>query len=86
MPELTGKNLGKVRIDMFLAQGGMADVYLGTHTTLQRAVAVKLMKSDIQRDPELQERFQREARVVAVVPPAPTTFSMMMVCPSVCAM
>lgn len=67
MPELTGKNLGKVRIDMFLAQGGMADVYLGTHTTLQRAVAVKLMKSDIQRDPELQERFQREARVVAML-------------------
>ncbi len=67
MPELIGKFLGKVRIDMFLAQGGMADVYLGTHTTLQRGVAVKLMKGDIQRDPEMQERFQREARVVAML-------------------
>ncbi|MGY3657272.1 hypothetical protein ACVJ19_003935 [Bradyrhizobium sp. USDA 376] len=28
----------------------------------------------------------RAARVVAVVPPAPTTFSMMMLWPSVCAM
>ncbi len=27
----------------------------------------------------------RAARAVAVVPPAPTTFSIMMVCPSVCA-
>ena len=67
MPELIGKYLGKVRIDMFLAQGGMADVYLGTHTTLQRGVAVKLMKGDIQREPEMQERFQREARVVAML-------------------
>jgi len=67
MPELIGKFLGKVRIDMFLAQGGMADVYLGKHTTLQRGVAVKLMKGDIQRDPEMQERFQREARVVAML-------------------
>lgn len=67
MPELIGKFLGKVRIDMFLAQGGMADVYLGTHTTLQRGVAVKLMKGDIQRDPGMQERFQREARVVAML-------------------
>ena len=67
MLELTGKNLGKVRIDMFLAHGGMADVYLGTHTTLQRAVAVKLMKGDIQTDPDLEERFQREARAVAML-------------------
>ncbi|MHC2508165.1 hypothetical protein ACVII1_003403 [Bradyrhizobium elkanii] len=28
----------------------------------------------------------RAARVVAVVPPAPTTFSITMLCPSVCAM
>jgi serine/threonine protein kinase len=67
MADLTGVNLGKVRIDMFLARGGMADVYLGTHTTLQRAVAVKLMKSDLQSEPDLEERFQREARVVAML-------------------
>jgi serine/threonine protein kinase len=67
MLDIIGKLLGKVRIDMFLAQGGMADVYLGTHTTLQRAVAVKVMKNDLLSDPDLKERFEREARVVAML-------------------
>ncbi len=67
MPNLTGKTLGKVRIDMFLARGGMADVYIGTHTTLHRAVAVKFLKGDLQEDQELRARFEREARVIAML-------------------
>src|SRR5262245_53927954 len=64
---LTGKLLGKVRIDMFLARGGMADVYIGTHITLRRAVAVKFLKGDLQDDPELRGRFEREARVIGML-------------------
>jgi serine/threonine protein kinase len=67
MPNLTGKMLGKVRVDMFLAHGGMADVFIGTHTTLHRAVAVKFLKGDVQDEPELRERFEREARVIAML-------------------
>jgi serine/threonine protein kinase len=67
MPNLTGKMLGKVRVDMFLARGGMADVFIGTHTTLQRAVAIKFLKGDLQENPELRERFEREARVIAML-------------------
>ena len=67
MPNLTGKMLGKVRVDMFLARGGMADVFIGTHTTLQRAVAIKFLKGDLQDNPELRERFEREARVIAML-------------------
>jgi len=67
MPNLTGRLLGKVRIDMFLARGGMADVYIGTHTTLHRAVAVKFLKGDLQDDPDLRDRFEREARVIAML-------------------
>ena len=48
MPNLTGQMLGKVRVDMFLARGGMADVFIGTHTTLHRAVAIKFLKGDLQ--------------------------------------
>ena len=59
--------LGKVRVDMFLARGGMADVFIGTHTTLHRAVAIKFLKGDLQDDPELRERFEREARVIAML-------------------
>jgi serine/threonine protein kinase len=67
MPNLTGKLLGKVHVDMFLAKGGMAEVYIGTHTTLHRSVAVKFLKADLQEEPELRERFEREARVIAML-------------------
>lgn len=65
MPEWIGQTIGKVRIEKFLARGGMAEVYLGTHLTLDRSVAVKVMHSYIEESAELQTRFQREARVVA---------------------
>lgn len=67
MPNLTGKMLGKVHVDMFLAKGGMAEVYIGTHTTLHRPVAVKFLKADLQDEPELRARFEREARVIAML-------------------
>jgi serine/threonine protein kinase len=65
MSDWIGNTLGKVRIELLLARGGMAEVYLGMHTTLQRPVAVKLMRNQYLEDPDLLERFQREARVVA---------------------
>src|SRR5687767_4332292 len=67
MPEWIGKTVGKVRIEKALAQGGMAEVYLGTHLTLDRLVAVKVMHNYIESDPELQSRFEREAKVVAAL-------------------
>ena len=60
-----GKTLGKVRIEKLLGRGGMAEVYLGTHTTLQRSVAVKFLHGYFEENTDLFERFQREARVVA---------------------
>ena len=65
MPEWLGKTVGKVRIEKLLARGGMAEVYLGTHLTLDRPVAIKLLHSFIEGEPSLLERFRREARVVA---------------------
>ena len=65
MPEWIGKTIGKVRIERAIAKGGMAEVYLGTHLTLDRAVAVKVMHNYVESDPELQSRFEREAKVVA---------------------
>lgn len=60
-----GKTLGKVYIDSMLARGGMAVVYLGMHTTLQREVVVKILRNDFEEDTAALERFQREAQVVA---------------------
>lgn len=65
MPEWIGKTIGKVRIERAIAKGGMAEVYLGTHLTLDRAVAVKVMHNFVESDPELQTRFEREAKTVA---------------------
>ena len=65
MPDWLGKTVGKVRIEKYLARGGMAEVYLGTHLTLERPVAVKVLHSFIEEEPDLIARFQREARVVA---------------------
>ncbi len=65
MPDWLGKTISKVRIDKYLAHGGMAEVYLGTHLTLDRQVAVKVLHSHIEENPDLLARFHREARVVA---------------------
>ena len=43
----------------------MAEVYLGSHLTLERPVAVKVLHSYIEEEPVLLERFGREAKVVA---------------------
>jgi len=39
MPEWIGKTIGKVRVNKELAKGGMAEVYLGMHLTLDRPLA-----------------------------------------------
>src|SRR5512139_3501707 len=65
MTDWLGKVIGRVRIEKLLARGGMAEVYLGTHLTLERPVAIKLLHSYIEEEPLLIERFHREAKVVA---------------------
>ena len=65
MTNWIGKRLGRVHIESLLARGGMAEVYLGTHTTLQRKVAVKILRNQYGDDLHLLERFEREARAVA---------------------
>jgi serine/threonine protein kinase len=64
MSNWVGQILGKVRIDTLLARGGTAEVYIGTHTTLQREVAIKILHNNYDEHPHALERFQREAMVV----------------------
>jgi len=65
MPAWTGKTLGNVIIGELIARGGMAEVYFGSHTHLNRNVAVKIMRDHVEDDPTSRTRFEREARVVA---------------------
>lgn len=65
MTDLTGRTLGRYRLETLLGRGGMADVWRATDTKLARTVAVKVIHATYAEDPQFAERFLREARVVA---------------------
>ena len=48
-----------------LGRGGMAEVHRGRDLRLGREVAVKVLRSDLARDPSFQVRFRREAQASA---------------------
>jgi serine/threonine protein kinase len=64
MNNWVGQTVGKVHIDALLARGGMAEVYIGTHLTLHRKVAVKVLRNNYSEHAHALKRFQREAIVV----------------------
>jgi serine/threonine-protein kinase len=53
------------RIDHELGRGGMAIVYAGWQTQLDRPVALKVLASHLADDEEFRARFLREARIAA---------------------
>jgi len=48
-----------------LGRGGMARVYLAVQNSLDREVALKVMKPELGADPSFAARFQSEARTIA---------------------
>ncbi len=58
---------GKYRVGARLGGGGMGEVYEAIQEGLGRRVAVKVMSGPMANDPQLLERFQREARAVAAL-------------------
>jgi predicted Ser/Thr protein kinase len=63
-----GQMLGdRYRLDDRIAAGGMGEVWQATDTVLGRDVAVKTLKGDRAADPSFQNRFQHEARAMAVL-------------------
>jgi predicted Ser/Thr protein kinase len=55
----------RFRIECEIGRGGMGTVYLATHLGLERPVAIKVLKAEFAADPEVAERFMREARTMA---------------------
>ena len=48
-----------------LGEGGMANVFLATQTSLDRPVAIKILNATLNQDPGIQEQFAQESRIIA---------------------
>lgn len=64
---LIGKTLGKYEVLAHIGHGGMAEVYKGQQSQLDRMVAIKVLHPFLADDAGFVVRFQREARIVATL-------------------
>jgi serine/threonine-protein kinase len=62
-----GKRFGNYTATALLGEGGMGVVYLAEHQGIGRRVAVKVLRADRDRDPDLLRRFVNEARAANAV-------------------
>ena len=53
--------------DRLIGKGAWGEVYHGRQKSLDRAVAIKILKSDLTRDEEFVSRFKREAEILAKI-------------------
>ena len=60
-----GTTVDRYRVEQKLGTGGMGVVYRAEHIHLRRPVALKLLHSRLEAEPEVVERFFREARAAA---------------------
>ncbi|WP_448058401.1 Stk1 family PASTA domain-containing Ser/Thr kinase [Cellulomonas hominis] len=58
---------GRYEVGELIGRGGMAEVHIGHDTRLGRTVAIKILRSDLARDPSFQARFRREAQAAAAL-------------------
>ncbi len=56
---------GRYEVRALLGRGGMAEVHEGVDTRLGRRIAIKLLRSDLARDPSFHTRLKREAQSAA---------------------
>ena len=65
----TKKNMigNRYEVVSHLGKGGMADVFLGIDTILNRQVAIKVLRSDMSTDAVSILRFEREAQAAAAL-------------------
>ncbi len=62
-----GTRLGPYEIQSVLGAGGMGEVYRARDSRLDRTVAIKVLPSHVAADPNLKQRFEREAKTLAAL-------------------
>jgi eukaryotic-like serine/threonine-protein kinase len=67
MPLNSGTKLGPYEIQSPLGAGGMGEVYRAKDTRLDRTVAIKILSSHLTANPEIKQRFEREARAISAL-------------------
>ncbi len=65
MPLQPGTTLGPYEILSPLGAGGMGEVYKARDTRLDRTVAIKVLPEHVASDPDLKQRFEREAKTIS---------------------
>ena len=65
MPLDSGTRLGHYEILGPLGAGGMGEVYRARDPRLDREVAVKVLPAHLSSDPQLRQRFEREAKAIS---------------------
>jgi serine/threonine-protein kinase len=56
---------GRYQLGQMIGTGGMADVYIAQDQRLSREVAIKILRSDLAKDPAFVSRFRKEAKAAA---------------------
>lgn len=59
--------IGKYKVTRKIGEGGMATVYEAMHTKLHKKVAIKVLNPSYSSNPQVQKRFEREARLMAAL-------------------
>ena len=67
MPLDVGTQLGPYEILKPIGAGGMGEVYQARDSRLDRTVAIKVLPEHVASDPDLKQRFEREAKTVAAL-------------------
>ena len=65
MPLDPGTTLGPYEILSPIGAGGMGEVYKARDTRLDRTVAIKVLPEHVANDPDLKQRFEREAKTIS---------------------
>ncbi len=71
--DVTGRGMARgttfagLEIEAEVGRGGMGVIYRGRDLALEQTRALKILASDLSRDPKYRERFRRESRLAASI-------------------